>query len=728
MMAKEQIITDRWDDAAAAGLEGLGLLVYQSRLVGSDPRLVVWGGGNTSLKLHEPDFRGRDTYVMRVKGSGSDLKAVTLRDFPAVRMDDVLALFEREAFGDEQMVEYLAHTLMEPNSSRPSIETLLHGFVPARSVVHSHADAILAVTNNQRRAEILAELYGDELAIIPYHRPGFFLSKQVGEAARQRPTIKGVILLNHGLITWADDPREAYQRHIEMVDRAARYAQRDSSPSGGQNPSPTGGGREGVRDALHAPAPSPSRGEGGVQNPSPSGGGRERASAAQLAPTLRGLLTQGGQGQRVVMRFDDRDDVLAFISGATINPEQLPAVLREGAATPDHILNTKRHPLWIDTSDPTDLAAIIEAARQAYDTWVREYTAYYQQHQSGEPMMPAVPRVVLVRGLGMFSVGRDSKAVTIANDIYHHTIAIVEAAERTGGYRSLGDKDAFEAEYWPLELYKLTLAPPEKELARQVALITGAAGAIGAGIARRFASAGAHVVCADLDMDKAEALAEELNKSNPGNRAIAVAMNVTSEASVRAAYRRMLLEYGGLDVLVSNAGIAHSCPIDELTLDAWQRSFAVNATGHFLVAREAMRALKAQGMGGSLVFIATKNVTAPGKDFGAYSAAKAAEAQLARVLALEGGPFGIRSNMVNPDAVFSGSGLWTAEVREERARSYGIAPDQLEDFYRQRNLLRVEVTAEDVAEAALFYAAERSAKTTGSMLPVDGGLREAFPR
>jgi NAD(P)-dependent dehydrogenase (short-subunit alcohol dehydrogenase family) len=335
---------------------------------------------------------------------------------------------------------------------------------------------------------------------------------------------------------------------------------------------------------------------------------------------------------------------------------------------------------------------------------------------------------VPVRGVGMFSVGKDSRAATIAGDIYHHTISIVEAAEAMGGYRSLSLADAFAAEYWPLELYKLTLAPPEKELSRRVALITGAAGAIGAGIAKRFAAEGAHVVIADVDLEKAQALAADLTKANPANRSIAMHMDVTDETSVAEAYKRTVLEYGGVDVIVSNAGIAKSTPIDELSLEDWERSFAVNARGHFLVAREALRVMKAQGTGGSIVFIATKNITAPGKDFAAYSASKAAEAQLARVLALEGAPHGIRSNMVNPDAIFAGSGLWSPEVREQRARAQGIDPSDIEEYYRKRNLLQVEVTAEDVAHAALFFASDRSAKTTGSMLPVDGGLREAFPR
>lgn len=691
----EALIENRWSDQETQGMDDLDLLAHQSRLVGSDPRLVVWGGGNTSIKTRETDFRGRPTYVLRVKGSGSDLKAVTRVDFPGVRMDDVLPLIGRNDMSDEEMVEYLGQTLMEPGSPRPSIETLLHAFVPARSVVHSHADAILAVTNNARAEEALAECFGDELAIIPYRRPGFALSKQVGEAVRGNPGIKGVILLNHGLITWDDNPKEAYRSHIEMVDRAARYARERGRAREAESKSARPGEQE------------------------------RREIAAKLAPVLRGLL---GRDKRVIMRYHDSPDALRFVSGEIVPHDRMREVLRQGAATPDHILNTKRTPLWIDAGDVRDANALAQAARQAYEEWARDYEEYYQAHQTGEGMLPPVPRVVLVAGVGMFSVGKDSRAATISSDIYHHTISIIEAAEGLGGYRSLPVEDAFAAEYWPLELYKLTLAPPEKELSRRVVLVTGAAGAIGAGIARRFASEGAHVVCADLDLERSTALAAELSKSNPANRAIAARMDVTDEASVREACKQAILEYGGVDVVVSNAGIAKACPIDELSLADWEGSFAVNARGHFLVAREALRVMKAQGTGGSFVFIATKNVTAPGKEFGAYSASKAAEAQLARVLALEGAAYGIRSNMVNPDAVFAGSGLWSQEVREQRAKAQGIDAAEIEEYYRKRNLLQVEVTAADVAEAALFYASDRSAKTTGSMLPVDGGLREAFPR
>ena len=690
-------LENMWSDEEAAGMGDLDLLVYQSRLLGSDARLVLWGGGNTSLKVYEDDFRGRRTQVLRVKGSGSDLKVVTPRDFPGVRMDDVLPLMGRDDMSDEEMVAYLSHTLMDPASPRPSIETLLHAFVPARSVVHSHADAILALTNNERCDELLAEVYGDELAVVPYRRPGFLLSKQVGLAAREHPGVKGVILLNHGLITWHDDPREAYRLHIEMVDRAARYAAGPRSKD--QNPKAIPS--HASRTTHHDPV------------------------AIALAPILRGLL---GSEKRVVSHFDGSDEVLRFVSGEAVPIERLGEVLEAGAATPDHILNTKRTPLWLELDDDKSPTALREAAAGAYHRWVEAYTEYFARHNRGEGMLPPVPRVALVRGVGMFSLGKDRRAALISGDIAQHTMQIGEAAERVGRYRSLSQEDAFAAEYWPLELYKLTLAPAEKSLSRQVAIVTGAAGAIGAGIAARLASEGAHVVCADVDLAGASALAAEISKTNPNNPAMAVHMDVTDEGSVRAAYEEMVLEYGGVDIVVSNAGIAKSCPLDELTLEDWERSLAVNATGHFLVAREALRIMKAQGTGGSMVFIATKNVPAPGKEFGAYSASKAAEAQLARVLALEGGPHGIRSNIVNPDAVFAGSGLWSQEVREQRARAQGIEPGNIEEYYRKRNLLQAEVTAADVAEAALFYASNRSSKTTGSMMPVDGGLREAFPR
>lgn len=691
-------LADSWSDTEAQKLLELEQLAYQSRLLGAEPRLVLWGGGNTSLKVVERDFRGRECQVLRIKGTGTDMKYATVGDFPAVRMEDLLALFERNAMSDEAMAEYLRFAMLDPGAQRPSIETLLHAFIPSASVVHSHADAILALTNNVRSAAALSEVFGDDIIVLPYIRPGFVLSRLVGQAVRDRAGAQGVVLQNHGLITWHDEPGEAYRQHIRLVNRAIAYIEKN---------------------------PEKNSENSAVSTYAISSADQRRQIAARFAPYLRGLLGQDGP---LVVRFDDSEEILRLVAAQSYGADRLQAVIQAGAATPDHILNIKRIPLWIDASDLADPHSLQTEAQAALAAYVRQYRAYYDANHHGEPMLSPLPRIVLVAGLGMFSTGKDSRAAAISHDIYQHTIAITGAAERVGAYRSLNLEDGFNAEYWPLELYKLTLAPPPKRLSGCVALITGAAGAIGAAIASRFASEGAHVVCADIDPVKTEALVAQLRASAPHNTALAVTMDVTNEASVRAAYERIALEYGGLDILVSNAGIALNGPLDELTLESWERSFAVNTTGHFLVARETLALMKTQRMGGSIIFIATKNVPAPGKDFGAYSASKAAQAQLGRVLALEGGAFGIRSNMINPDAIFGASGLWSPQVRADRARSYHIEPEELEDFYRKRNLLQVEVTAQDVAEAALFFAGKTSAKTTGSMLPVDGGLREAFPR
>jgi len=440
-----------------------------------------------------------------------------------------------------------------------------------------------------------------------------------------------------------------------------------------------------------------------------------------VAPRLRGLLSRA---RRVVVTFDDSAPVTEFVSSA-----DAPAVSQVGPATPDHTIYTRRLPCYVDVGAGVDAAGLSTAIEQSLQAFAREYTDYVDAHRPADlQLSDALPRVVLVPGLGMFTAGRDRRTAGIVSDIYHHTIDVIGHASAFGRYVSLSAKDAFDVEYWPLELYKLTLAPPEKELARRIALVTGGASGIGRAIARRLAAEGAHVVVGDVDAAGAERVADEITAAVGAGRALGLAMDVTREASVRAAVEATVLAYGGLDILVSNAGIAHSAPVAAMALEDWERSFAVNARGHFLVAREAMRLLIAQGIGGALVFIATKNVMAPGKDFAAYSAAKAAQAQLAKVLALEGAPHGIRANIVNPDAVFQDSKLWSEEVRRQRAAAQGIAVEQLEDFYRKRNLLGARILPEDVAEAALFLASDRSAKTTGCTITVDGGVREAFPR
>ncbi len=686
-------MNSRWDDSAARDLSDLDVLVYASRLIGAETSLVVWGGGNTSIKRVERDHRGRAVRVLRVKGSGSDLKSIQKKDFPGVLMDDILALLEREAMEDQEMVDYFTHALLEPASPRPSIETPLHGFLPAPAVIHTHADAIVSLTNHDRCPEVLRQVYGDEVIALAYLRPGFPIAKQVARAFEARPKARAVLLEKHGTICWGATVRDAYLATIELISRAEEAIAHQA--------------RGRVRF-------------GGVEIATPSPADRRRVAIA-VAPSLRGLVSRD---RRVIMTFDDSADVIEFATSK--DARQLCLV---GPATPDHTLYTKRLPCFVPADRPGDPQAVTAATQASVNRFVTDYTAYFTAHnRGGATLIDPLPRVIVVAGLGMFTVGKDRRTSSIVNDIYRHTISVLGAASSFGRYASLSAQDAFDIEYWPLELYKLTLVPPEKELSRRIALVTGGASGIGRATALRLAAEGAHVVVADLDAAGALKVADEVATTSGGGRAIGVGMDVTSESSVRAALDEAVLAYGGLDIVVSNAGIAHSAPIDRLDLADWERSFAVNATGHFLVAREALRLLKSQGLGGAFVFVATKNVMSPGKDFGAYSASKAAEAQLAKVLALEGGPHGIRSNLVNPDAVFRDSKLWSEDVRRERARAQGISVDDLEEFYRKRNILARPILPEDVAEAVLFLASDRSAKTTGCTITVDGGVKDAFPR
>jgi rhamnulose-1-phosphate aldolase/alcohol dehydrogenase len=661
-----------------------------SRMVGADTSLVLRGGGNTSVKTDEADVLGRPIRVLRVKGSGSDLASIRRADFSGVRLDDVLPLFDRDDMSDEEMVAYLARCLTDPSSPRPSIETLLHAFIPAVSVFHSHADAVLALINTPDPVAACREAFGDAVLTVPYRRPGFLLSKEVGAAVRARPDALGLILLNHGAVTWGATPEEAYARHLELVALAkAHVASRTTEPVFVAEP------RFRLEDDVR------------------------RRVAASVAPVIRGALSRE---KHVVALYTDTPQVLEFVGS-----ERGRAASAAGAATPDHILTTRRLPLWVDVADAADADGIAHVFAGALERWRAEYQAYAVRWRTDEPVLEAAPRIVLVPGIGMWTLGRTPKAAMLARDIYLHTIGIMAGAEAMGGYRSLSEEDGFRAEYWPLELYKLTLAPPDRDLAGRVALVTGAASGLGRAITLRLAAAGAQVVATDVDVAGIEFVSTTIVEREGMGSALGWLLDVTRPEQVDEAFERAILEYGGVDVVVSNAGMAHCAPLEQLELADWDRSLAVNATGHFLVTRASLRHFRRQGAGGALVFVATKNVTAPGKDFAAYSASKAAEAQLARVAAIEAGSMGVRVNMVNPDAIFGGSHLWD-DIREQRAAAYGVEPELLEGVYRGRTLLGVEVRAEDVAEAVLFLASDRSSRTTGTMLPVDGGVREAFPR
>ena len=690
----------RWEASAAAGLSTLDGLVYRSNLLGSDRALANQGGGNTSAKETVADHTGRELRVLWVKGSGTDLATITAKGFPGIRLDELMPLAEREAMNDAEMVDYLLRSAIRPDQPRPSIETLLHAFIPAPHVDHTHPDAVIALTSTPRGRELAEQEFGDEIVWLPYQRPGFDMSRRIAQFLRANPAARAVLLEKHGLVTWGATGAESYEATIEFVSRAARAI--DEAAAG--------------RFGLGGPATAaPGKGDEAIS-----------LLLVEALPALRGALLEDADG--VVLEVDRSPEAVAFAS-ATRTPE----VSQVGAPCPDHLINTKHKPLYVDW-DPGrgDGTMLVDALRRGVSEYAAWYRAYYEQNLDDEtrqfPIDPAGPRVVLIPGVGIVTSGPDAGRARFARDLYQRAIAVEDSADAIGGFRSLSESEAFAIEYWPLERYKLAQAPPRGELAGRVALVTGGASGIGRAAARMLASRGAHIVVADLNEDGAGEVADELQGFYGPRRSIAVRVDVTSEDAVVEMTRRAVLEYGGVDVLVASAGLATSAPITETTLSEWEQNYAVLARGYFLAARETFRVLIEQGRGGSVVFVASKNALVAGANAAAYSSAKAASLHLARCLAEEGGPHGIRVNTVNPDAVIQGSSIWSSDWKAERASTYGVSEDELQTFYKGRTKLGVAVLPEDVAEAIAFFAGPRSAKSTGNILNVDGGVTAAYPR
>ena len=682
-----------WDSRTAESLSGLEVLAYRSNLLGRDRAVANYGGGNTSTKARERDHTGREVDVLWVKGSGSDLATIEAGQFTGLKLGEVLALEEREEMEDGEMVSYLASCQLRPDMPRGSIETLLHAFVPYAQVDHTHPDAINMICCARGGEELARECFGEEAVWIPYIRPGFTLSKQVGEAVKNNPNAKFILLAKHGLVTWGDTHEESYGRTIEAINRAAEFAF-------GQAGEPFGG-----------------------RKVEPLAPGRREALLAEVLPALRGALSSGldGSSHKILRPDYISEEVLTFVCGR--DSRDLSQV---GAACPDHLVRTKVRPLWIDFDPANDDADELRARlREGVTSYREEYEAYFSRHEEAdEEMFDPNPRVVLIEGIGLVAAANNAKEANLSRDFVYRAINVMRGANALGGYVSLTEEESYAVEYWPLELYKLTLAPPPDELAGRVAFVTGGAGGIGGSVAMSLASRGACVVVCDLDEEGAGEVADSL--AEPG---IPARADVTDEYEVIRAYRRAVLEYGGVDVVVSNAGLASSAPIEETSVEMWDKNHAILAKGYFLVAREAFRIMREQGVGGSLVFVASKNALAAGKNASAYSSAKAAELHLARCLAEEGGTGRIRVNTVNPDAVLQGSRIWDSGWREERAAAYGIEPDELEDYYRERNVLKLSVLPENVAEAVLHFASERrSSRSTGNVLNVDGGVKDAYPR
>jgi len=688
-------VEDLWvpGDAPPAG-DVLSELVRASHLLGANRAVSNFGGGNTSAKGTAVDHAGREVAVMWVKGSGSDLATMGPEHFTGLRLDEVLPLVERDAMSDADMVAHLSRCMLDPAMPRASIETLLHAFVPAPHVHHTHPDGINVLAGTRDGERLVQECFGDAAAWIPYIRPGFTLSKQVGEAARANPELRLVVLAKHGLVVWGDTAEEAYRRTIEVINQAVDFV------------------NERVGDAPRF---------GGRHPAAPKVADDARAELLrELLPAIRGAVSSE---RHKLLTVDTSPRSVEFVASA--DAEHLVTV---GAPCPDHLVHTKRLPLWIAYDPETDDAETLRARiAERAEAFRADYRAYVERY--GDETTVAAdpdPRIVLVQHLGLVATGTTTKTSRISRDLYHRAIEVMAGAHALGEFVSLDAEESFAIEYWPLELYKLAQAPPPGELQGQVALVTGGAGGIGRAIGDALAAAGACVVAFDLDRPGAEEAV-----SAYGDMGLAVSGDVTAEESVAAAFAAAVARFGGVDIVVSNAGIASSAPIEQTSLSEWERNHRILGTGYFLVAREAFRLLRAQGRGGSVVFVASKNAIVAGKNASAYSSAKAAELHLARCLAEEGGDAGIRVNTVNPDAVLSGSRIWGPDStwRKERAAAYGIEPHELEEHYRRRNTLKVHILPGDIAQAVLHFASPaRSGKSTGNLLNVDGGVPAAYAR
>ncbi|MCF1707914.1 bifunctional rhamnulose-1-phosphate aldolase/short-chain dehydrogenase [Tabrizicola sp. J26] len=687
-----------WNDAKAASMSEADKLLYRSNLLGSDKRVTNYGGGNTSAKVMEQDpLSGELTEVLWVKGSGGDIGSMKMEGFSTLYMDKLRALkgkYRGVEFEDE-MVGYLPHCTFNLNPRAASIDTPLHAYVPRKHVDHVHSDAIIAIAASVNSRDLTKEIFGNEIGWLPWRKPGYELGLWLEKLATENPQMRGAILESHGLFTWADDAKDCYQTTLEIINKAAAWLETKTAGK------PAFGG---VRKPTLPPE-------------------ERRAIAARLMPVIRGLISKD---RHKVGHFDDQPAVLEFVGS-----QMLETLAPLGTSCPDHFLRTKIRPLVVDF-DPSkpDLAATIASLPKAAEDYRADYAAYYDRckHDNSPALRDPNAVVWLVPGVGMITFALDKATARISGEFYVNAINVMRGASGVSTYQGLPEQEAFDIEYWLLEEAKLQRMPKPKSLAGRVALVTGGAGGIGSATAERMLKEGACVILADIDGKAAEDVAAGMAKVFGPDVVRSVAMNVTIESDVIAAYANAAAEYGGIDILVSNAGIASSAPIEDTTLALWNRNMDILSTGYFLVSREAFKLLRAQGIGGSVVFVASKNGLAASPNASAYCTAKAAEIHLARCLALEGAEAGIRVNVVNPDAVLRGSKIWSGEWLDQRASTYKTDKEGLEEMYRQRSMLKRSVLPEDIAEGIYFLASDLSAKSTGNILNIDAGNVQAFTR
>lgn len=694
----DAFIPNLWDDATAAKLSEPELLQYRSNLLGSDMRVTNYGGGNTSAKIFCKDpLSSESVEVLWVKGSGGDIGSMGLDGFSTLYMDKLRALksLYRGKEHEDEMVDYLPHCTFNLNPKAASIDTPLHTYVAKAHIDHLHPDAVIAIAASKNSRELTEEIYGGDIGWLPWMRPGYQLGLELEKLAIEKPHLKGIILEAHGLFTWGDTSKECYETSLEMINKAQAWLDKRLA---------------GV-DAF-----------GGARHTTLSED-RRRAVAAQLMPVIRGKTSKR---QRQIGHFNDKPEVLEFV-----NSNDMPALAELGTSCPDHFLRTKIKPLVVDYDPAKDnldeVIAGLDAQLEAYN---QDYAAYYNRckRDNSPAMRDANPVIYLVPGVGMFSFAKDKATARIAGEFYVNAINVMRGASGVSEYMGLPEQEAFDIEYWLLEEAKLQRMPKPKALAGRIALVTGGAGGIGQATAARLMADGACVMLMDIDTGSLTDVEGSFKKQFSADQVNSVTMDVTKEQAVIDAMAATSVAFGGLDIVVSNAGIASSAPLDETSLDLWNLNHSILNTGYFLVAREAFKVMKAQQMGGNMVFVASKNAMVASANASAYCTAKAAEVQLARCVALEGAPLGIRANVVNPDAVLRGSKIWTGKWKEERADAYNLAEDELEDHYRQRSLLKLSVLPEDIAEGIYFFASDASAKSTGNILNVDAGHAPSFTR
>ncbi|CAN5162609.1 bifunctional rhamnulose-1-phosphate aldolase/short-chain dehydrogenase [soil metagenome] len=692
-----------WDDAKAAELEGdeVGLLIYRSNLLGADLRLTNYGGGNTSCKAMAEDPRtGQLTEVMWVKGSGGDIGTLKRSGLAALYVDRLRALKNRYRgleFEDE-MVELFNHCIYDLASKAPSIDTPLHGFLPFKHIDHLHPDAAIAIAAAKDGKRITQELFDGQIGWVEWQKPGFDLGLQLEQCLNENPGIRGIMLGSHGLFTWGDTAYESYVNTLEVIERCAEYLEENYGKKG-----PTFGGQK--LESL----PQADR----------------LSQAAALAPVLRGLAS--GQN-RMIGHFTDDARVLEYI-----NSNDLERLAPMGTSCPDHFLRTKISPLVLELApneDLTNLAALKDKLNPAFADYRAMYTAYYEtcKHPNSPAIRDANPVVILYPGVGMFTFAKDKQTARVAAEFYINAINVMKGAEAISEYTSLPRQEAFNIEYWLLEEAKLQRMPKPKPLSGKIALITGSAGGIGKAIARKFAQEGACVVLNDINQERLDGAKAEFVSTFGKDTVSTTTLNVTAWASIEEAFKAASLAFGGVDIVINNAGISISKPIAEHTIEEWDRLYDILVKGQFMVTKAAVEVMRKQDLGGDVINIVSKNALVAGPNNAGYGSAKAAQLHLSRLNAAELGADHIRVNTVNPDAVISDSNIWAGGWAEGRAKAYGITVAELPAYYAKRTLLNEVILPDDIANACFAFVGGLLNKSTGNVLNVDGGVAMAFVR